>query len=266
MPDALTANACAGCRDPCVKSIKGAHYRASAIVSSRHESAHRLRTFHMKLSSFYFLSATRAELDAMLASQQVPDVLLKSRLVAELEDVPASVDHLTLLLPRQTLDRAASAPADAVRTTELINIQPYRPPVRVVAAGGYVARPGEAGPEILLIHRRGVWDLPKGKLDPGESVEQCARREVCEELGIEEVSVRADLGTTEHGYAEDARYCVKRTHWYLMRTARQRFIPQASEGITDVAWMALPEAIEALGFETLRAHARQVVREIARRY
>ena len=44
------------------------------------------------------------------------------------------------------------------------------------AAGGYVVRRKDAGLEVLLIHRRGVWDLPKGKCDDGEKARACARR------------------------------------------------------------------------------------------
>ncbi len=61
-----------------------------------------------------------------------------------------------------------SLPVSAVR-----NRSPYRTPITVPAAGGVVVRSAEA-PEVLLIHRRGHWDLPKGKCDPGESPEACA--------------------------------------------------------------------------------------------
>ncbi len=57
----------------------------------------------------------------------------------------------------------------------------------VTAAGGLVEN--EKG-EVLLIFRRGKWDLPKGKLDPGETIEQCAVREVEEETGLKNIELK----------------------------------------------------------------------------
>src|SRR5947209_9353514 len=57
--------------------------------------------------------------------------------------------------------------------------------VLVLAAGGFVHTPQQ---EILLIFRRGKWDLPKGKLEAGESLQECAIRELKEETGIRAVS------------------------------------------------------------------------------
>jgi 8-oxo-dGTP pyrophosphatase MutT (NUDIX family) len=134
------------------------------------------------------------------------------------------------------------------------NLDPYLPPAPVTAAGGLIVRPGDAGPEVLLIFRRGAWDLPKGKLDPGESIRECAVREVREEVGIDALEVTADAGTTVHGYPEDGRYLVKTTHWYFMRTPERDFTPERREGIERVAWVPWAEAQDRLGYATLRRH------------
>ncbi|MEM1115432.1 MAG: NUDIX domain-containing protein [Bacteroidota bacterium] len=142
------------------------------------------------------------------------------------------------------------------------NIDPdgdYWRPAPVAAGGGYVVRrPEPAGVELLLIFRRGAWDLPKGKLDPGETVREAAHREVCEEVGIaaEALAVTADLGTTVHGYVWPKRdvYAVKTTHWYAMSTTASAFEPEAREGIEAVAWVPWAEAGARLGFDSLRAH------------
>jgi 8-oxo-dGTP pyrophosphatase MutT (NUDIX family) len=57
----------------------------------------------------------------------------------------------------------------------------------VRAAGGVLVRPGPSGDEVLVVHRPRYddWSLPKGKCEPGESDEDCARREVFEETGID---------------------------------------------------------------------------------
>ena len=140
-------------------------------------------------------------------------------------------------------------PVSAVR-----NRSPYRPPITVPAAGGVVVRSAEA-PEVLLIHRRGHWDLPKGKCDPGESPETCARREVSEELGIppETLQLCKPLGRTVHAYPLDGHYAVKPTRWFLMATTAMTFVPQAAEDIREVRWFPLEEALRRVRYPTLQA-------------
>lgn len=144
---------------------------------------------------------------------------------------------------------------DDVPREAILNARPYMAPRKVSAGGGYVVRTGERGPDVLLIHRRGAWDLPKGKRDGGEGWADCARREVREELGIRDIRIVAPLGATVHGYEERGRYCVKPTRWYAMTTPHTRFTPQEAEGIDAVEWVSYDEALERLSFETLRTHA-----------
>lgn len=134
------------------------------------------------------------------------------------------------------------------------NVRPYYPPRSVTAAGGYVTCPLDDEVALLVIFRRGVWDLPKGKLDPGETAEECALREVREEVGIEELQSVRSLGTTQHGYARDERYAVKTTHWFLMRTPERTFAPERREGIRRVAWARWSVARRHIGYDTLRRH------------
>ncbi|PSQ77628.1 MAG: NUDIX hydrolase [Bacteroidetes bacterium QH_8_67_23] len=147
------------------------------------------------------------------------------------------------------------------------NLDPYVPPEPVVAAGGYVLRPDERSTElaeraVLLIRKRGVWDLPKGKQDPGEDVRACALREVREETGLEAVRALGALGSTLHGYPDEGadgrpRYCVKTTHWFLMDTPETDLAPEREEGIEKVVWMRWGDAAERLGYDTLRRHLRR---------
>ncbi len=134
------------------------------------------------------------------------------------------------------------------------NRDPYRAPAPVTAGGGLVVRREADATLLLLIFRRGAWDLPKGKLDRGEAVEACALREVREEVGIETLRILGPAGTTVHGYPEKKRYCVKTTWWYVMETPERRFTPEAREGIEAVEWVPWPEAVERLGYASLRRH------------
>lgn len=147
-----------------------------------------------------------------------------------------------------------------VSTPMCRNLDPYFPLRPVSAAGGVLVRPARGEAEVLLIFRRGVWDLPKGKQDDGETLTACALREVREELGIPKKSLRLTrlLGTTVHAYPERGFYVVKTTWWYQMTTTATRFAPQASEGIDAVAWFPRSEAEARLGYATLREPLAQI--------
>ena len=147
-------------------------------------------------------------------------------------------------------DRAVTAvPASAI-----LNLDPYLPARTVTAGGGYVMCDGALEPEVLMIYRNGCWDLPKGKLEDGETPETGALREVREEVGIERLRLVAPFGTTVHGYARGGTYWVKTTFWYRMATEETTFTPQAEEGIERVEWVPWSEAHRRVGYDSLRNH------------
>jgi ADP-ribose pyrophosphatase YjhB (NUDIX family) len=112
---------------------------------------------------------------------------------------------------------------------------------RVTAAGGIVIN--EDG-EILLMYRRSKWDLPKGHLDKGETLEQCAIREVGEETGLKSLKIVRPIGITEHQYFnhynnEDE---IKETHWFEMRATKNESLqPQEEESIEWIRWVPADE-------------------------
>jgi 8-oxo-dGTP pyrophosphatase MutT (NUDIX family) len=111
----------------------------------------------------------------------------------------------------------------------------------VKAAGGLVLN--DQG-NILMMYRRGKWDLPKGKLDPGETLETCAVREVSEETGLKEVKLKRLLLITYHTYDESGHHILKETYWYLLEAPGQQALqPQTSEQITALEW-ANPQKLE----------------------
>jgi 8-oxo-dGTP pyrophosphatase MutT (NUDIX family) len=112
----------------------------------------------------------------------------------------------------------------------------------VEAAGGLVENTKK---QILLIHRRGFWDLPKGKIDKGESPEQAAVREVEEETGLRNLSVGERLIVTYHTYHEFGKFILKPTYWYKMKVSgKQQLIPQTEEDISALKWVRSTEAEE----------------------
>ena len=105
----------------------------------------------------------------------------------------------------------------------------------VKAAGGLVENEKK---EILMIFRRGKWDLPKGKLEKGETLESCAIREVEEETGLKNIKILGPLTTTFHTYHEGTRFILKESHWFKMRVKdKQNLIPQINEDILDIKWV-----------------------------
>ena len=122
------------------------------------------------------------------------------------------------------------------------------------AAGGLVRNNLD---EILLIHRLGKWDLPKGKQEPCESIENTAVREVAEECGLlaNEIEQGDLICKTTHFYEIDSQDVEKTTYWYLMRyNADTALVPQTEEGIEEVKWVSLEDVKELLvdSYDTIR--------------
>lgn len=104
----------------------------------------------------------------------------------------------------------------------------------VVAAGGIVTN--KAG-RVLFIYRNGKWDLPKGKLDKGETLEECAIREVMEETGVTDLNIENFLRTTYHVFKRNGKYKLKEVHWYAMTTTYDGILKgEKKEGIVKVKW------------------------------
>jgi 8-oxo-dGTP pyrophosphatase MutT (NUDIX family) len=105
----------------------------------------------------------------------------------------------------------------------------------IEAAGGLVNNPEG---DILFIKRLGKWDLPKGKMEKGESREESAVREIEEETGLKDVELVKFINSTYHIYVErNGEKILKCTHWFEMNfDGKDTSKPQIEEGITEVAW------------------------------
>ncbi len=104
----------------------------------------------------------------------------------------------------------------------------------VVAGGGLVVNPDNC---FLFIHRNGSWDLPKGKAEKGETIEETAVREVEEETGVTPLEIQSPLGRTYHVFQRKGEWRLKLTDWYVMQTDfNGELQPQAQEGIDKAEW------------------------------
>src|SRR3954468_7489100 len=107
----------------------------------------------------------------------------------------------------------------------------------VKASGGVVYRRGPDGPTVALVHRPRYddWSFPKGKLDPGESWEQAALREVEEEIGL-----RCRLGAELPPVTYDVEKGGKVVRYWIMEPQSGEFAP--NEEVDEVRWLSPAEA------------------------
>lgn len=161
-------------------------------------------------------------------------------LVTSSQATASSVEkNILLALKALEMDDAldellVAVPENWQTTVESFSLLKY-----IEAAGGVVQN--EKG-EYLFIRRHEKWDLPKGKLERGESIEQGAQREVEEECGIQVKSIERKLMPTLHLYYIKQVPAIKITYWYLMQAdSAQDLIPQTEEDITEAIWAATEE-------------------------
>lgn len=136
-----------------------------------------------------------------------------------------------------------------------------KPIKRAHSAGGVVFRRTPHGPEVLLLqHQGGKWMLPKGTIEPGETPEGVARREVLEESRITNVRMVADLGEERYFFfwRSENTYYDKTVHYFLMEfTGTEEPSPQTEEGFIACAWVPLDEALARIKYKETREIVRR---------
>lgn len=120
-----------------------------------------------------------------------------------------------------------------------------------VSAGGVVYRVADKGLEVLICGRTqaGTWNLPKGTPEPGESLEDAARREVTEETGVE-VGIEAKVGTIRYTFTRQGTTYDKTVHFYLMlMQPGGGDIGHHDAEFDVVQWFPVDSAVQALTYE-----------------
>lgn len=176
---------------------------------------------------------------------------------AEMQHVDKPINHV--VIPEQSLDQAFLQ-LIAGKDVWVWVQQDFRTVVRylrlhyifVKAAGGI---PQASDGRQLLIFRENNWDIPKGMVEPGETLAQAAVREVEEETGLQDLSIGPLITKTYHIYDKYGGWHLKQTSWYHIQCPYQaNTIPQTEEGITQAVWVTAHECRQRLSqsFASLR--------------
>lgn len=127
----------------------------------------------------------------------------------------------------------------------------------IESAGGFIENNGKW----LCIHRLNRWDLPKGKLEKGETTEQAAIRECEEECGISDLQIRKPLASTWHIYNYKKGFALKQTFWFSMLSTFNGVLkPQVEEDILEAVWFTKAE-LEQKVFPATYFTIQQVIKE-----
>jgi 8-oxo-dGTP pyrophosphatase MutT (NUDIX family) len=133
---------------------------------------------------------------------------------------------------------------------------------RETSAGGVVYRLEDGIPLFLLIRDSySNWGFPKGHLESGERAEDAALREVREETGLRDLSIRGTIDTIDWYFRFRGRLIHKVCHFFLMETAEAATAPQSTEGITACQWTAYDEAAVCVSYANAR-HVLERAREM----
>ncbi len=178
--------------------------------------------------------------------QQIYRIYINEVIVIIARHVPANVTDYKLLDPENFNFNVFYKKIKDKKKKQvylLLNKEPkeffksIRKNLQVIEAAGGLVRNEEN--KYLFIFRKGKWDLPKGKLDPGENAKRAAVREVEEECGITVTKRGKKICKTWHVYDMNAQTVIKKTSWYQMTAHGQpHLVPQLEEEITDAQWLA----------------------------
>ncbi|MBO8125996.1 MAG: NUDIX hydrolase [Firmicutes bacterium] len=128
------------------------------------------------------------------------------------------------------------------------------------SAGGVVLSQGKV---LLVRHARGEWIMPKGHLEPGETPQEAALREIKEETNLD-CELGPLVGETRYDFERDGVTVHKKVTWYIARPVKETAVaaPLTSEGILELVWLDPDAAYQRLTFELDRGILRKALSEV----
>ena len=148
----------------------------------------------------------------------------------------STIDTIADLLKKMTNKKFKKIYSITVTLKDYKNIlRELKKMFKVIKAGGGVVKNDDG--KILFIYRLKKWDLPKGKKEKGESIRECAKREVEEETKVK-VECFQKITSTWHTYTKKKKFILKKTSWFVMKSLDDsKMKPQKKEKIEKVEWM-----------------------------
>ena len=139
-------------------------------------------------------------------------------------------------------------------------------PRTATSAGAIILRALEGQLKIALAHRlreTKSWVLPKGHVEPGETLQQAALREIHEETGLTRVQLLTYLGKIEREVLKNGATVQKTIHYYLAYAlpADQPELP-TEQGFAEPGWFAPAAALPLLPYEQERVFVREQLTEL----
>ncbi|AHB42774.1 NUDIX hydrolase [Candidatus Saccharibacteria bacterium RAAC3_TM7_1] len=125
--------------------------------------------------------------------------------------------------------------------------------VREPTAGGVVYRRNKQGEiEILLIQdAKDRWTIPKGHIEPGETAQETAKREIGEEAGLTEVEVLGWLGKIHFRYRRIDKLVLMTTQIYLVKAMGNTNAIKKEEWMNGIKWFSFSDALDAIEYEDI---------------
>ena len=148
----------------------------------------------------------------------------------------STIDTIADLLKKMTNKKFKKIYSITVTLKDYKNVlRELKKMFKVIKAGGGVVKNDDG--KILFIYRLKKWDLPKGKKEKGESIRECAKREVEEETQVK-VECFQKITSTWHTYTKKKKFILKKTSWFVMKSLDDsKMKPQKKEKIEKVEWM-----------------------------
>ena len=148
----------------------------------------------------------------------------------------STIDTIADLLKKMTNKKFKKIYSITVTLKDYKNVlRELKKMFKVIKAGGGVVKNDDG--KILFIYRLKKWDLPKGKKEKGESIRECAKREVEEETKVK-VECFQKITSTWHTYTKKKKFILKKTSWFFMKSLDDsKMKPQKKEKIEKVEWM-----------------------------
>lgn len=121
-------------------------------------------------------------------------------------------------------------------------------------AGGVVFRRVNGKVEILMIQdAKDRWSIPKGKVEPGERLEQTAVREIEEETGLKHLRIHEKLGKVDFRYRSKDTLIMKTMHVFLIHAFKDsdNYRPEDHKAIKSVSWFSTNEALDLIEYDDI---------------